>query len=462
MSNTNGKHIISPLAAISPLDGRYHKDITPLSEYISEFALLKFRLAIEVLYLMSLADAGAIRKFTTKEKNFLQQLVNTFSLDNAASIKAKEELTKHDVKAVELFLRKKLKKTSLSNVIEMIHFGITSEDVNNLAIRMMLRNSMNDILVIELQKIVSQLSKIAATEKATIMLARTHGQNAVPTTLGKELSIFVARLKKELLLLSAYKMTGKIGGAVGNFNALSFAMPAVNWQRLTKKFVESLEFDSNPVVTQINPYDDVIAYFQILQRINNILINLSQDMWRYISDGYFIQEIKKDEVGSSTMPQKVNPIFFENAEGNLGLANAVIDFFTRKLAITRLQRDLSDSTVSRNFGIVLGYSLLSYQNLIRGLSRVKSDRKKITESVNKDWSILTEAAQTLLRLENIENAYMLTKDLARGQHIDKEHWQEWVEKLPLSEKSKKRLSELTPQTYIGLAVEITENTVRKS
>lgn len=459
VSNTDGKYSFSPLAAISPLDGRYHKDLKPLSQYVSEYALIKFRLAIEVLYLLSLADAKIIRKPTAKEKILLQKIVTSFTIEQAESIKEKESKTKHDVKAMELFLREQLQKTSLVDVLEMIHFGLTSEDVNNLSIRMMIRNSVNDVLVLELQKIQTILIKMAKAEKATIMPARTHGQYAVPTTLGKELAIFIHRIEKELELLTAYTLTGKVGGAVGNLNALTFALPSFSWQRFLKKLIESLDLQYNPVATQINPYDDIIAYFQILQRINNILLNLSQDMWRYISDGWFAQEVKKDEVGSSTMPQKVNPIFFENAEGNFGLANTLIDFFTRKLAVTRLQRDLSDSTVSRNFGMALGYSLIAYQNIYRGLKRVTPDRKKMEDALNEDWSTLTEAAQTVMRLEGVTDAYMLVKNLSRGKKIGREEWQEWVATLPLSEKSQSKLASLTPATYIGNAVAVTENII---
>jgi adenylosuccinate lyase len=462
VNSTNGNNSFSPLAAISPLDGRYHKDTTALYPYLSEFALIKFRLAVEILFLISLSDEKIVRKISTKEKALLENIVTSFTISYAENIKEKEKITQHDVKAMELFLREKLARTSLKDILEMIHFGITSEDVNNLSIRMMIRNSINDVLLPELQSIVKELKKIAGDEKATVILARTHGQNAVPTTLGKEIAVFVARLEKELSLLATFKLSGKIGGASGNLNALAFAFPKTNWQKFSKKMVESLDFTWNPTVIQIHPYDDIIAYFQIVQRVNNILLNFSQDMWRYISDGWFMQEVKKGEVGSSTMPQKVNPIFFENAEGNLGIANSLIDFFTRKLSVTRLQRDLSDSTVARNFGTTLGYSLLAYQSLLKGVGRIKPNRELLKQSLEEDWSVLTEAAQTLLRLENVENAYMLVKELSRGKKVDKSGWEAWVTTLPLSNGSKKRLLSLTPETYIGLAIPITEGVIKKT
>lgn len=452
---------LTTLTAITPLDGRYRKDLATLSPFFSEYALIMTRVYLEIEYLLVLSKHGVIRKFTDKEKAILETIAADFTLADAQKVKKSEEKTRHDVKAVELFLREKLQDTSLSDIVEMVHFGITSEDINNLAIRHMLRRSVTEALLPELLKLLTTLKQFASEEKKTGMLARTHGQPAVPTTLGKELAVFSNRLEKELVLLSKYQLTGKMTGAVGNLNALVFALPKMNWQKVAEEFVSALGFENNPVTIQINPYDDVIAYFQIIERINNILLNLSQDMWRYVSDGWLVQEVKTGEVGSSTMPQKVNPIFFENAEGNIGLANALIEFFTRKLSVTRLQRDLSDSTVTRNLGIALGYSLIAYHNLSIGLSRVKPNREKMRDVLNEDWSILSEAAQTILRLEGITDAYMLVKALSRGQHVDQEGWQSWVSALPVPEEIKKRLNELTPETYIGLAEKITEQTAKE-
>lgn len=455
---------LTELTAITPLDGRYRKDLHLLADLTSEYALIMTRMYLEIEYLLILSQFGVIRKFTAKEKTLLVTIPKEFSLSDAKAIKTIEEKTLHDVKAVELFLREKLKNTSLSDIVEMIHFGITSEDINNIAVRHMLRRSVNEAVLPVLTTFTIKLSEFAKKEQKTDMLARTHGQAAVPTTLGKELAVFLLRIKSELRLLASYQLSGKMTGAVGNMNALSFARPDINWQKVADAYVEAADFRPNPITIQINPYDDVIAYFQVIQRINNILLNLSQDMWRYISDGWFVQVVKKDEVGSSTMPQKVNPIFFENAEGNLGLANALIEFFTRKLSVTRLQRDLSDSTVTRNFGTTLGYSLLAYNNLLKGFSRVIPDREKMRTVLNEDWSILTEAAQTMLRLEGVADAYMLVKKLTRGKRVGKTHWQEWVGGLPLSEKSQQLLLDLTPETYVGLSSELVEHatkTIRK-
>ena len=451
----------STLTAITPLDGRYRKDLESLSSLTSEYALIMTRVYLEIEYLLILAQKKIIRTLTPEEKSQLIAIAESFSLDDAREIKKIEETTKHDVKAAELFLRKKLADSSLADLTEMIHFGITSEDINNLALRHMLRRSIDESLIPALSQFAEKLAETIKSEKHTPMLARTHGQAAVPTTLGKELLVFHERLIQELAQLAAYQLSGKVTGAVGNMNALVFAKPDIHWQKVAADFVSSVGFRTNPVTTQINPYDDVIAYFQILQRLNNILLNFSQDMWRYISDGWFVQVVKKSEVGSSTMPQKVNPIFFENAEGNLGMANTLIDFFTRKLSVTRLQRDLSDSTVTRNFGAALGYSLVAYLNLIRGLSRINPDRERMRQELNSDWSILSEAAQTLLRLEGVKDAYMHVKELARGKNISKTEWVSWVYKLPVSSVAKEKLAALTPETYLGNASQFDTSILKK-
>lgn len=452
----------SPLTAITPLDGRYRHELELLASSTSEYALIVTRLYLEIAYLLILSKHKILRPFTEKETVFLESLPQAFTIEDAEKIKEFEEKTRHDVKAIELYLREKLENTSLSDIVEMIHFGITSEDINNLAIRHMLRRSVTEGVLPELLKVRDSLTKWADREKNTVMLARTHGQPAVPTTLGKEFSVFLNRLNNELNFLTTFQLSGKMTGAVGNLNALVFAKPDIDWQKVADAFVNEVGFKTNPVTIQINPYDDVITYFQSIQRINNILLNFAQDIWRYISDAWFVQEIKKDEVGSSTMPQKVNPIFFENAEGNFGLANSLIEFFTRKLAVTRLQRDLSDSTVSRNFGTALGYSLLAYTNLDKGLSRIHPDKEKMKAILNDDWSILSEAAQTVLRLEGVKDAYMLVKELARGKKVDKSGWQEWVKKLPIQNATKEKLLTLTPETYTGLSQILTDQTIHTS
>ncbi len=449
------------LTSITPLDGRYNDNVSELSEFVSEYALIKTRVEIEAKYLLTLSDARVIRRFTKKERDILLNLENRITISQAEKVKKLEKETRHDVKAVEKILRTLLEHTSLKDVIEMIHFGLTSEDINNLSYRLMLRRATQSVCIPALKRIVDNLVVKADEYKSLPMLARTHGQAAVPTTLGKELVIFAQRLHDQILILEKANLTGKLNGAVGNYNALHFAYPKVNWIQFSKKFTTSLGLVPNLFTTQINPYDDVSAYFQTYQRINSILIDLNQDMWRYISDHWFVLEVKKNEVGSSTMPQKVNPIDFENSEGNLGMANSLLEFLASKLMISRLQRDLSDSTVIRNIGTVLGYSLIGYKSTLRGLTRIKANVDKIDSDLSADWAILTEGVQTLLRKFDIKNSYSLVKSLVRGKHIDKQSWNEWVLQLPIKKTEKEILTQLTPQNYIGLAIQITKNAVKQ-
>jgi adenylosuccinate lyase len=461
MAKTPNTLPFSELTAISPLDGRYRKSIAPLANYLSEYSLIKTRLAIEIQYLQLLSQENIIRTFSAEETDMILHIDDTFTIDEAEKIKALEEVTNHDVKAVELYLRDRLKETSLSDVLEMLHFGITSEDINNIAYRLMLKRATDQVMLPALREIRHHLISIVREYKKLPMLARTHGQPAVPTTLGKEVAVFASRLHKEMTQLEQSVITGKFSGAVGNYNALSFAYPAVDWLAFSEKFLASFGLSRSSLTTQINTYEDITAYLHVYQRINSILLDLTQDMWRYISDGWFKQEVKKDEVGSSTMPQKVNPIFFEGSEGNLGLANTFIDQFARKLPVSRLQRDLSDSTVIRNTSMILGYSLLSYRYLQKGMLRVKPHTAQITADLDKDWSILTEAAQTVLRQENVPDAYNFVKSLSRGEHITATQWGKWVTTLPISEEAKTKLHALTPATYIGLAEELTDSVLEE-
>lgn len=448
----------SELTAITPLDGRYRARIDELSTFVSEYGLIKNRLQIEATYLLALSDAGITRKFTTEEKKRLQT-IGKLAYEGIERVKEFEKQTRHDVKAMERTFRSLLERTSLEDQLEMIHFGLTSEDVNNIAYRLQLKDATEQIILPVLSELLNELMARASRYKAMPMLARTHGQPAVPTTVGKEFAVFAVRLAKQLSQLKQKKLTGKLTGAVGNFNALEYVYPDTNWITFSEKFISSFDLIPNLFTTQTNPYEDVIELLQIYQRINTILIDFNQDMWRYISDEWFVQEAKKGEVGSSTMPQKVNPIDFENSEGNLGIANALIEFLSRKLPISRLQRDLSDSTVLRNYGSLLGYSLIGYKSILTGLSRVNANESKITEALHNDWAILGEGVQTLLRKAKVNDPYSLISSLTRGVHVTPQRWEEWVKELPVDEKLKKQLKKLTPQTYIGLAEKLTDQAI---
>lgn len=448
------------LTAITTLDGRYGDRTQELRPLVSEYALIKTRVEVEAKYLIALSEVGVVRKLTQAEKKRLNSFGTDLTLDSAEEIKTIEEETRHDVKAMEKAFRKILSDTSLRDVTEMVHFGLTSEDVNNISYRLMLKRSTENINIPIIDKFINELVARAEQHKATPMLARTHGQGAVPTTLGKEIVNFASRLNKETQKLKKQKLTGKLTGAVGNFNALKTAYPDIDWIAFSEKFAKSFELEPNLITTQINPYEDMVEYFQNYIRINNVLIDFDQDVWRYISDNWLVQEVKKGEVGSSTMPQKVNPIDFENSEGNLGLANAIFEFFSRKLPISRLQRDLSDSTVIRNIGTALAFSLVAYKSVTGGLSRVAPNLDELEKCLNKDWSILTEGAQTLLRRDGVEDPYSLMVQLTRGGHINgQEEWIKLVDNLEIEDYQKNNLKELTPQKYIGLAVELTEKAI---
>lgn len=452
---------LEPLTATTTLDGRYRFRTQKLSSYISEFALIKTRFEIEAKYLIALSEIGIIRKLTNKEKTILQNLSDNITLKIAQKVKLLEEETRHDVKAMERIFRQLLQRTSLVDITEMIHIGLTSEDINNLSYRLMLLRATENACLLELEKILKELVINANRFKHTPMLARTHGQAAVTTTLGKEYAVFAYRLHQQLLELKNKKLSGKLNGAVGNFNALLFTYPHVDWISFSENFVSSLGLKPNIATTQINTYEDITSFLQILQRINLILIDFNQDMWRYISDEWIIQEVKKGEVGSSTMPHKVNPIDFENSEGNLGLSNALIEHMVRKLPISRLQRDLTDSTTIRNIGTVLSYAYIGYTSVSTGILRTRPNLEKIQKDLQKDWVILSEAAQTMLRKIGISDPYSLVATITRGTRIEKGKWQSFVNNLPLKDKEKEKLLNLTPETYIGLAVEICDKTIKE-
>lgn len=447
---------LSSLSAISPIDGRYREKVKELAPFFSETGLIRTRVEIEARYLVALSDIGVVRPLTSKERKKLESLGPQMSTKDAQRVKEIEDETRHDVKAMERVFREKVAGTSLEDITEMIHFGLTSEDVNNLSYRLMLDRANKQVMQPTLNKIADTLADRAEEYAGITMLGRTHGQAAIPTTVGKEFVNTGMRLRRQIDAIEGEQLTGKLNGAIGNFNAHHLSRPDVDWIAFSAAFVSSLGLEPNLYSTQINPYDDVIALFQAYQRVNNIFIDFDQDMWRYISDDWFVQEARKGEVGSSTMPQKVNPIDFENSEGNLGLANAMIEFFTRKLSVSRLQRDLSDSTVIRNFGTVFAYQLLAYKNTLLGLSKVKPNEEQIERALNHNWAILTEGVQTVLRTAGVENAYDLIKGLSRGQRIGPKEWKLWVNGLPVSEDVKKTLLSLKPLNYLGLVHELTE------
>src|SRR3989338_5232348 len=428
---TNKDLPLNQLTAISPLDGRYREKVIELAGYVSEYALIRTRFKIEAKYLVALSDIKVIRKLSDKERIKLNLLGSKITLADAVMVKKIETGTRHDVKAMERAFRQMVKGTSLADITEMIHFGLTSEDVNNLAYRLILKRVTDNVCVLILDELIDQLTERAQKYLSTPMLARTHGQAAVPTTVGKELAVFATRLNQQVLKLKEYQLTGKLIGAVGNFNALQLTYPTVDWLKFSSNFIKKFDLVPNLVTTQINPYEDIIEFLQIYTRINGIIIDFAQDIWRYISDNWFVQEVKKGEIGSSTMPQKVNPIDFENSEGNLTLANGILETLCRKLSISRLQRDLTDSTTIRNIGSALGYSLIGYKSILSGLARIRPNVEKFEKDLNRDWSILAEAVQTLLRKAKISDPYSLISSLARGEHINEEKWQKWIRSLPI-------------------------------
>lgn len=452
---------LTELTAITPLDGRYRTKTQELSPFVSEYGLIKTRIEVEAKYLIALSDIGVVRTLTDDERERLSSFGENISLEDAGKVKSIEAETRHDVKAMERAFRSMLDGTSLSDVVEKVHIGLTSEDINNISYRLMLKRATDASILPQLDGIIATLCDWADRHKATPMLARTHGQAALPTTLGKEMVNFASRLSNETEKLRGRKLTGKFSGAVGNFNALVLTYPDIDWVDFSRKFIESFDLEPNMATTQINSYEDMASYFQNYQRINGILIDFDQDIWRYISDHWIMQKPKKGEVGSSTMPQKVNPIDFENSEGNLGMSNALFEYFSRKLPISRLQRDLSDSTVIRNIGTALGFSMVAYKSILEGMKRISPDLDTIARALDEDWSILAEGVQTILREAGVKDPYSLISDLTRGQRIGKEEWQKWVDNLPISEEQKKAVRDLSPETYIGEAPRLTEEELRR-
>jgi adenylosuccinate lyase len=445
---------VTELTSITPIDGRYRRKTQELSQFLSEFALIKYRIEVEIKYLIALSKAKVVRKLTIKETVFLENIYKNFSLKDASRIKKLEDETRHDIKAVEKYLIFRFKETSLNNLTEFIHICLTSEDINNLAYRLMLKNAIETIILNKLMEIKKTLLEISKKHSQTIMLARTHGQAAIPTTFGKEVFVFYKRIEKEIKFLEKQKLTGKLNGAVGNFNSFNFVFPEINWPNVSKQFIDSFGLEPNIITTQINPFEDIINLFQNLQRINGILLDLNQDLWRYISDDWLILAVKKAEVGSSTMPQKVNPIDFENSEGNLTLANGLMQVMIDKLYVSRLQRDLSNSTIIRNMGTVLGFCLMGYKSLSFGLSRIDVNKDKMFNDLNKDWGILSEGLQTYLRSKDYKDSYNFIASFTKGKRLDEHSWKELINSLKIPESDKQKILKLTPRNYLGIAKDL--------
>ncbi|MEK7471334.1 MAG: adenylosuccinate lyase [Patescibacteria group bacterium] len=442
---------------INPLDGRYFDKTRVLVPYFSEEALMKYRIRVETEYLIALSEKKILRKFTPNEIKIIRNLYEKFNENSYRKIKKIEATTNHDVKAVEYLIKKELSKTSLKDSIEWVHFALTSEDTNNLAYALILSDSLDQVIIPEINKIISELNGLAKKYKNLPMLARTHGQPASPTTFGKEMRVFGARIEKRVTGLKSIKIQAKLDGASGNWNAHTVAYLNINWIEFSKKFIEnfnkdrSQKLEANLITTQIECHDSYVAVFDALRMINTILLNFNQDMWRYISDNWITQKTKEGEIGSSTMPHKINPIDFENSEGNLGLANAFFEFFARKLPISRLQRDLSDSTVERAFGTAFGHSYLSYVSLLKGLSKININEIKIKEDLNNHPEVITEAIQTILRREGVAMPYEKLKELTQGKQITLLDIHNFINTLDVSEKIKKELKKITPENYTGLA-----------
>lgn len=443
---------LNPLKAISPIDGRYRSKTASLENYFSEFALIRYRVKVEVLYFISLCDI--IPNLTGVDRNLFSEMygiVDNFSFEDADRIKSIEKTTNHDVKAVEYFLKEKLEGLGLSDHIEFIHFGLTSQDINNTAIPMSLKDATEDVFIPELEKLKNQITGLANDWKDIPMLAKTHGQPASPTRLGKELDVFVKRLDVQLAQLKSIPYSGKFGGATGNFNAHYLAYPEVDWHAFAGKFLsDQLKISRSEPTTQIEHYDNLAALFDALKRINTILIDLCRDVWTYISMNYFSQKIVAGEIGSSAMPHKVNPIDFENAEGNLGLANALFEHLSGKLPISRLQRDLTDSTVLRNIGVPIAHTQVSLLSIAKGLSKLQCNQHVIKNDLEDNWAVVAEGIQTILRREGFPKPYEALKNLTRkNEKITETSIQAFINDLNVKEEIKVELRSITPFNYIG-------------
>ncbi|MEP7195369.1 MAG: adenylosuccinate lyase [Saprospiraceae bacterium] len=437
--------------AIGPIDGRYYEKLKHLSKYFSENALFKYRSKVEVLYFIELLEKTLGHKLTNSKKVELNKIFENFSSTDALKIKSIEKITRHDVKAIEYFIKEKIQEHSLKKYVEFVHFGLTSQDINNTAIPMLLKDACIDEFIPKIEELIKKIKSIAFQYRKLAMLARTHGQAASPTSLGKEMYVFVERLNYQLIKLKSFKYSGKFGGATGNFNAHSVAYPKVNWKKWSDRFLKTkLGLERQQTTTQIAHYDEIAEWCHIVLRLNTILLDFSKDIWSYISIDYFTQVAKANEVGSSAMPHKVNPIDFENAEGNLGIANSLFSHLAEKLPISRLQRDLTDSTVLRNIGNPIAHSYLAYLSLLSGLDKIAANPVKIKLDLERNWIILAEPIQTILRREGISGAYEILKDLTRGKsEVSKSDIHQFIDGLKLDQAVVKELKQLTPFNYVG-------------
>ena len=452
---------LTELSALSPLDGRYASKTDALRPILSEAGFMHHRVKVEIAWLLALSEAGLdeLKPFSTESKVRLQKLAAEFTEQDAARIKAIEATTNHDVKAVEYWLKEKVQgDPELVAASEFIHFACTSEDINNTSHGMMLHTARDTVLLPALDKLIERLSEIAHQHADMPMMSRTHGQPASPTTMGKEIANVVARLRRAQHGIATVEILGKMNGAVGNYNAHLSAYPKIDWQAFAREVVEQrLGLTFNPYTIQIEPHDYIAELFDAIARANTILIDLSRDVWGYISLGFFKQKTKAGEIGSSTMPHKVNPIDFENAEGNLGMANAVLRHMAEKLPISRWQRDLTDSTVLRNIGVGFGYTLLAYDSCLRGLNKLEANPARMAEDLDQNWEVLAEPVQTVMRRYGIENPYEQLKELTRGKGISQAALREFIQGLAIPQDAKDRLLAMTPATYIGLAAQLAKD-----
>lgn len=447
------------LLAISPLDGRYREKVESLSEFFSEHALFRARIEVETKYLIKLSEKKVIRNLSRQEKNLLHSLYEKFSTKDSEQIKKIEQTTRHDVKATEYWMKERLKKSILKDIVELVHFALTSTDTDNIAYALLTDRAIKSVILPSLKEMIKNILEFAEQESDTVLLARTHGQPAVPTTLGKEFSIYAIRLCEQYKQLAAYRSKAKLNGAVGNYNAHAIAVPEIDWIVFSTEFISELGLEPNIFTTQIEPHDRLSELLDILSRINSIIIDFDRDCWMYISSEILILKTIKSETGSSTMPQKVNPIDFENSEGNAKVANSLLEGIGRELQTSRLQRDLSDTTVLRNLGVMFGHSLLAYISATAGICKISANKEKISKELDGHYEILSEGIQTVLRIKGQSKPYEQLKELVRGKKVSAYDIKNFVNSLKVDSATKKKLLVLTPESYVGKAHELAKKAI---